>query len=108
MGSCPKEVTGAEDRQDQLHPGTFSASTGLLPLRGSGTMSVPTGLNSPRRNMGVILRKRANRASLPSIPVSKQEPSFARHASGRGQTDWLGDRSPSRCAVLGCFGALQR
>ncbi|XP_044235551.2 TOG array regulator of axonemal microtubules protein 2 [Ursus arctos] len=54
---------------------------GLLPLRGSGTMSVPTGLNSPRRNMGVILRKRANRASLPSIPVSKQEPSFARHAS---------------------------
>uniref|UniRef100_A0A452V2G2 TOG array regulator of axonemal microtubules 2 n=1 Tax=Ursus maritimus TaxID=29073 RepID=A0A452V2G2_URSMA len=54
---------------------------GLLPLRGSGTMSVPMGLNSPRRNMGVILRKRANRASLPSIPVSKQEPSFARHAS---------------------------
>uniref|UniRef100_A0A8C7BCS6 TOG array regulator of axonemal microtubules 2 n=1 Tax=Neovison vison TaxID=452646 RepID=A0A8C7BCS6_NEOVI len=54
---------------------------GLLPLRGSGTMSVPTGLSSPRRNMGGILRKRANRASLPSIPVSKREPSFARHAS---------------------------
>ncbi|XP_059044704.1 TOG array regulator of axonemal microtubules protein 2 [Mustela lutreola] len=54
---------------------------GLLPLRGSGTMSVPTGLSSPRRNIGGILRKRANRASLPSIPVSKREPSFARHAS---------------------------
>ncbi|XP_032247569.1 TOG array regulator of axonemal microtubules protein 2 [Phoca vitulina] len=54
---------------------------GLLPLRGSRTMSVPTGLSSPRRNIGGILRKRANRASLPSIPVSKQEPSFARHAS---------------------------
>ncbi|KAF0876287.1 TGRM2 protein, partial [Crocuta crocuta] len=54
---------------------------GLLPLRGSGTLSVPTGLSIPRRNMGVALRKRANRASLPSIPVSKQEPSFARHAS---------------------------
>ncbi|XP_045835405.1 TOG array regulator of axonemal microtubules protein 2 [Meles meles] len=54
---------------------------GLLPLRGSGTMSVPTGLSSPRRNIGGILRKRANRASLPSIPISKQEPSFARHAS---------------------------
>ncbi|XP_029792185.1 TOG array regulator of axonemal microtubules protein 2 isoform X2 [Suricata suricatta] len=54
---------------------------GLLPLRGSGTLSVPTGLNIPRRNMGVALRKRANRASLPSIPVSKQEPNFARHAS---------------------------
>ncbi|KAM4803793.1 TOG array regulator of axonemal microtubules protein 2 [Urocitellus parryii] len=55
---------------------------GLLPLRGSGTLSVPTRMNSPRRNnIGIILRKRANRSSLPSIPVSKQEPSFARHAS---------------------------
>ncbi|KAM6221126.1 TOG array regulator of axonemal microtubules protein 2 [Rhynchocyon petersi] len=55
---------------------------GLLPLRGSGTQSVPTGLSSPRRNnVGLILRNRANRSSLPSIPVSKQEPSFARHAS---------------------------
>ncbi|KAJ8796292.1 hypothetical protein J1605_018089 [Eschrichtius robustus] len=52
---------------------------GLLTLRGSGTLSVPTGLSSPCRN--VILKKRANRASLPSIPVSKQELSFARHAS---------------------------
>ncbi|XP_064350719.1 TOG array regulator of axonemal microtubules protein 2 isoform X2 [Camelus dromedarius] len=59
-----------------------SMKEGLLPLRGSRTLSVPTGLSSPcRNNMGVILRKRANRASLPSIPVSKQEPSFARHAS---------------------------
>ncbi|XP_015864465.1 TOG array regulator of axonemal microtubules protein 2 isoform X1 [Peromyscus maniculatus bairdii] len=59
-----------------------SAKEGLLPLRGSGTLSVPTGLSSPRRNnVGALLRKRANRASLPSIPVSKQEPSFARHAS---------------------------
>uniref|UniRef100_A0A8C9UM91 TOG array regulator of axonemal microtubules 2 n=1 Tax=Spermophilus dauricus TaxID=99837 RepID=A0A8C9UM91_SPEDA len=55
---------------------------GLLPLRGSGTLSVPTRMNSPcRNNIGIILRKRANRSSLPSIPVSKQEPSFARHAS---------------------------
>ncbi|XP_006880746.1 PREDICTED: protein FAM179A [Elephantulus edwardii] len=54
---------------------------GLLPLRGSGTQSVPMGLSSPRRNVGLILRKRANRSSLPSIPVSKKEPSFARHAS---------------------------
>nr|XP_012643784.1 crescerin-2 isoform X3 [Microcebus murinus] len=54
---------------------------GLLPLRGSGTLSVPTGLGSPRRDIGGTLRKRANRSSLPSIPVSKQEPRFARHAS---------------------------
>uniref|UniRef100_A0A8C0CWZ0 TOG array regulator of axonemal microtubules 2 n=1 Tax=Balaenoptera musculus TaxID=9771 RepID=A0A8C0CWZ0_BALMU len=55
---------------------------GLLTLRGSGTLSVPTGLSGPcRNNIGVILKKRANQASLPSIPVSKQELSFARHAS---------------------------
>ncbi|XP_059799640.1 TOG array regulator of axonemal microtubules protein 2 isoform X1 [Balaenoptera ricei] len=55
---------------------------GLLTLRGSGTLSVPTGLSGPcRNNIGVIPKKRANRASLSSIPVSKQELSFARHAS---------------------------
>ncbi|KFO23318.1 Protein FAM179A [Fukomys damarensis] len=55
---------------------------GLLPLRGSGTLSVPTRLSSPCRNSGgVLLRKRANRSSLPSIPVSRPEPRFARHAS---------------------------
>ncbi|KAK1333184.1 hypothetical protein QTO34_006721 [Cnephaeus nilssonii] len=59
-----------------------SMKEGLLPLRGRGTLSVPAGISSPRRhNPGVVLRKRANRASLPSIPVSKQEPCFARHAS---------------------------
>uniref|UniRef100_A0A8D2JSW7 TOG array regulator of axonemal microtubules 2 n=1 Tax=Sciurus vulgaris TaxID=55149 RepID=A0A8D2JSW7_SCIVU len=68
---------------------------GLLPLRGSGTLSVPTGLNSPRRNnIGVILRKRANRSSLPSIPVSKQEPSFARHASANSLPAMLTLASP--------------
>ncbi|KAM4866906.1 TOG array regulator of axonemal microtubules protein 2 [Thomomys bottae] len=65
-----------------LGPRRALVKEGLLPLRGSGTQSVPTGASSPHRNnMGVILRKRANRSSLPSIPVSKQEPSFARHAS---------------------------
>nr|XP_039319862.1 TOG array regulator of axonemal microtubules protein 2 isoform X2 [Saimiri boliviensis boliviensis] len=55
---------------------------GLLPLRSSRTLSVPTRLSSPCRNdVGIILRKRASRASLPSIPVSKQEPRFTRHAS---------------------------
>ncbi|XP_029387513.1 TOG array regulator of axonemal microtubules protein 2 [Mus pahari] len=59
-----------------------SAKEGLLPLRGSGALSEPAGMSSPRRNnIGVLQRKRANRASLPSIPVSKQEPGFARHAS---------------------------
>ncbi|XP_006524462.1 TOG array regulator of axonemal microtubules protein 2 isoform X4 [Mus musculus] len=59
-----------------------SAKEGLLPLRGSGALSEPAGMSSPRRNnMGALQRKRANRASLPSIPVSKQEPGFARHAS---------------------------
>ncbi|XP_053445056.1 TOG array regulator of axonemal microtubules protein 2 isoform X2 [Nycticebus coucang] len=70
---------------------------GLLPLRGSGTLSVPTGLRSPRRDdAGTALRRRANRSSLPSIPVSKREPCFARHASANslpavltlGSPDW--------------------
>uniref|UniRef100_A0A8C6QUB1 TOG array regulator of axonemal microtubules 2 n=2 Tax=Nannospalax galili TaxID=1026970 RepID=A0A8C6QUB1_NANGA len=76
----------AEPERELASQGTEPQRTlvkeGLLPLRGSGTLSVPTGLSNPRRNnVGVIPRKRANRASLPSIPVSKQEPSFARHAS---------------------------
>ncbi|XP_051026038.1 TOG array regulator of axonemal microtubules protein 2 [Acomys russatus] len=74
--------TGRESASQGLGTWRTSAKEGLLPLRGSGTLSVPTGMSSPRRNnVGVLLRKRANRASLPSIPVSKQEPSFARHAS---------------------------
>lgn len=56
---------------------------------------MPAGISSPRRhNPGVVLRKRANRASLPSIPVSKQEPCFARHASGGAQTGGWGARAP--------------
>lgn len=71
----------ARDVKNPLSQGFIS--TGLLPLRGSGALSEPAGMNSPRRNnIGALQRKRANRASLPSIPVSKQEPGFARHASG--------------------------
>ncbi|XP_077008611.1 TOG array regulator of axonemal microtubules protein 2 isoform X1 [Tamandua tetradactyla] len=65
-----------------LGSGRTLMKEGLLPLRGSGTLSVPTGLSSPRGSaVGTVLRKRANRSSLPSIPVSKQEPGLARHAS---------------------------
>ena len=106
MGPFPKGGSGA--RQDWLCPRTFSASAGLLPLRGSGTLSVPTGLSSPRRNnLGVILRKRASRASLPSIPISKKEPSFARHASGGAQTTSWGAHIRLLVCCLGCLGAWQ-
>eukprot|EP00073_Rattus_norvegicus_P047698 XP_017449898.1 PREDICTED: protein FAM179A isoform X3 [Rattus norvegicus] len=72
-----------------------SAKEGLLPLRGSGTLSEPTGMSSPRRNnIGVLQRKRANRASLPNIPVSKQEPGFARHASANSLPAMLTLGSP--------------
>lgn len=77
--------------------GTRRTSTkeGLLPLRGSGTLSEPTGMSSPRRNnIGVLQRKRANRASLPNIPVSKQEPGFARHASANSLPAMLTLGSP--------------
>ncbi|XP_060044404.1 TOG array regulator of axonemal microtubules protein 2 [Erinaceus europaeus] len=81
----------------------------LLPLRGSGTQSVPTGLGSPRRStLGAPLRCRANRASLPSLPVSKQEPSFARHASANslpavltlGSPEWEDDEEELDLRVL--------
>nr|XP_040126845.1 TOG array regulator of axonemal microtubules protein 2 [Ictidomys tridecemlineatus] len=121
------EDLGPQERQDQLSSRTFFVSTGLLPLRGSGTLSVPTRMNSPRRNnIGIILRKRANRSSLPSIPVSKQEPSFARHASANslpavltlGSPEWedeedeMGLRGfkelrPFSNAELGLMDALQ-
>lgn len=72
-----------------------SSKEGLLPLRGSGTLSEPTGMSSPRRNnIGALQRKRANRASLPSIPVSKQEPGFARHASANSLPAMLTLGSP--------------
>lgn len=103
-GPFPKGDTGAGEGQARRGARTSSASTGLLPLRGSGTLSVPTGLSSPRRNnISATLRKRANRASLPCIPVSKQEPSFARHASGGAQTD--SGTCPACSAALGHFGA---
>lgn len=66
---------------------------------------MPTGISSPRRNnVGVIPRKRANRASLPSIPVSRQEPSFARHASGGAQTGRRGARVPFAGLALDVVG----
>ncbi|XP_063086484.1 TOG array regulator of axonemal microtubules protein 2 isoform X2 [Cavia porcellus] len=81
---------------------------GLLPLRGSGTLSVPTGQSSPCRNSSTLLRKRANRSSLPSIPVSKQEPSFARHASANslpavlslGSPDWKEEEEEMDLRIL--------
>ncbi|XP_063552048.1 TOG array regulator of axonemal microtubules protein 2 isoform X3 [Gorilla gorilla gorilla] len=74
--------TGQELTPQGLGSQRAFTKEGLLPLWGSGTLSVPTRLSDPRRNdVGIILRKWASRASLPSIPVSRQEPRFARHAS---------------------------
>uniref|UniRef100_A0A4X2LYQ2 TOG array regulator of axonemal microtubules 2 n=1 Tax=Vombatus ursinus TaxID=29139 RepID=A0A4X2LYQ2_VOMUR len=55
---------------------------GLIPLRNGGPLSVSTKLGSPcRTSLGIILKKRANRSSLPSLPVVNQGPRFTRHAS---------------------------
>ncbi|XP_036605817.1 TOG array regulator of axonemal microtubules protein 2 [Trichosurus vulpecula] len=55
---------------------------GLIPLYSGGSLSVSTKLGSPfRTSLGIILKKRANRSSLPSIPVVTQGPRFTRHAS---------------------------
>ncbi|XP_074065892.1 TOG array regulator of axonemal microtubules protein 2 isoform X2 [Macrotis lagotis] len=55
---------------------------GLIPLHSGGSLSVSSKLGSPcRTSLGIILKKRANRSSLPNIPVINQGPCFTRHAS---------------------------
>ncbi|XP_043842638.1 TOG array regulator of axonemal microtubules protein 2 [Dromiciops gliroides] len=55
---------------------------GFIPLHSGGSLSVSSKLGSPcRTSLGIILKKRANRSSLPSIPVTSQGPRFTRHAS---------------------------
>uniref|UniRef100_A0A8C6AYD1 TOG array regulator of axonemal microtubules 2 n=1 Tax=Monodon monoceros TaxID=40151 RepID=A0A8C6AYD1_MONMO len=66
----PERERGRELASQSLGSWRTLMKEGLLTLRGSGTLSVPTELSSPcRNNTDVILKKRADRASRPSIPV---------------------------------------
>uniref|UniRef100_A0A5F8H9U3 TOG array regulator of axonemal microtubules 2 n=1 Tax=Monodelphis domestica TaxID=13616 RepID=A0A5F8H9U3_MONDO len=77
-----------EERQrekDSLSQSLSSRSMikeGLIPLHSGGSLSASAKLGSPcRTSLSIILKKRANRSSLPSIPVTSRGPRFTRHAS---------------------------
>ncbi|NXS69346.1 TGRM2 protein, partial [Pandion haliaetus] len=55
-------------------------SFGLPPVNGTDSISTSTS-NAPRECTGTTLRKRVNRPSLPSIPVTSQGGSFPRSSS---------------------------
>uniref|UniRef100_A0A8C9BQ35 TOG array regulator of axonemal microtubules 2 n=1 Tax=Phocoena sinus TaxID=42100 RepID=A0A8C9BQ35_PHOSS len=77
----PERERGRELASQSLGSRRTLMKEGLLTLRGSGTLSVPAGLSSPcRNNTDVILKKRADRASLPSIPVRSRNSAFAAHS----------------------------
>ncbi|XP_054839018.1 TOG array regulator of axonemal microtubules protein 2 isoform X2 [Eublepharis macularius] len=69
-----------KDRSDQLQR---TAQEGSGPLNSSeATIPVPFSLSNPSRApVGIALKKRVNRPSLPSIPVINHDSSFLRHAS---------------------------
>ncbi|XP_068927913.1 TOG array regulator of axonemal microtubules protein 2 [Petaurus breviceps papuanus] len=83
---------GREREKDFLSQSLSSRSMikeGIIPLHNGGSLSVSAKLGSPcRTSLGIILKKRANRSSLPSIPVVTQGPRFTRHASGKAQPDF--------------------
>nr|XP_056708916.1 TOG array regulator of axonemal microtubules protein 2 [Euleptes europaea] len=75
-----KEKERSMKLQDQLQR-IAQEGSGLLNSSG-GTIPVTFSLtNSPRAPIGIALKKRVNRPSLPSIPVINQDSSFLRHAS---------------------------
>ncbi|XP_013908148.1 PREDICTED: protein FAM179A [Thamnophis sirtalis] len=67
--------TGRDSGNDQLFGGSSW-------LNHNGATPVTLNLSNPcRASVGMALRKRVNRPSLPSIPVISQESNFLRHAS---------------------------
>ncbi|XP_061480949.1 TOG array regulator of axonemal microtubules protein 2 isoform X2 [Rhineura floridana] len=65
--------------QDQLQK---TACEGSGPLKSNATTPVALSLSNPcRAPVGMALKKRVNRPSLPSIPVINHDSSFLRHAS---------------------------
>ncbi|XP_072490186.1 TOG array regulator of axonemal microtubules protein 2 isoform X2 [Notamacropus eugenii] len=82
---------------------------GLIPLHSGGSLSVSAKLGSPcRTSLSIVLKKRANRSSLPSIPVVTQGPRFTRHASANslpavfrvGSPEWEEEEPLDNCKEL--------
>ncbi|XP_074844507.1 TOG array regulator of axonemal microtubules protein 2 [Carettochelys insculpta] len=86
-----KEIEREKERCLQLHeqlqsinPGVIAqeVSTGFGPLNANGIISITSGTSNPcRAKVGIALKKRLNRSSLPSIPIINHDSSFLRHSS---------------------------
>ncbi|EMP24519.1 hypothetical protein UY3_18444 [Chelonia mydas] len=83
-----KEKEREKERSLQLHeqlqnvdPGVI-AQEGFGPLNTNGIISVTPNVSNPcRASVGMALKKRVNRPSLPSIPIINHDSSFMRHSS---------------------------
>ncbi|XP_037751499.1 TOG array regulator of axonemal microtubules protein 2 isoform X1 [Chelonia mydas] len=86
-----KEKEREKERSLQLHeqlqnvdPGVIAQEvpTGFGPLNTNGIISVTPNVSNPcRASVGMALKKRVNRPSLPSIPIINHDSSFMRHSS---------------------------
>ncbi|CAM5102400.1 unnamed protein product [Eretmochelys imbricata] len=86
-----KEKEREKERSLQLHeqlqnidPGVIAQElpTGFGPLNTNGIISITPNVSNPcRASVGMALKKRVNRPSLPSIPIINHDSSFMRHSS---------------------------
>ncbi|XP_048699378.2 LOW QUALITY PROTEIN: TOG array regulator of axonemal microtubules protein 2 [Caretta caretta] len=86
-----KEKEREKERSLQLHeqlqnvdPGVIAQEvpTGFGPLNTNGIISIAPNVSNPcRASVGMALKKRVNRPSLPSIPIINHDSSFMRHSS---------------------------
>nr|XP_042704462.1 TOG array regulator of axonemal microtubules protein 2 [Chrysemys picta bellii] len=86
-----KEKEREKERSLQLHeqlqnvdPGAIAQEvpTGFGLLNTNGIISITPNVTNPcRASVGIALKKRVNRPSLPSIPIINHDSSFMRHSS---------------------------
>ncbi|XP_025036776.2 TOG array regulator of axonemal microtubules protein 2 isoform X1 [Pelodiscus sinensis] len=75
------------DELNSLDPGATAqevstGSTGFGPLNTNGNISITPNMSNPcRTSVGIALKKRINRPSLPSIPIINHDSSHLRHSS---------------------------
>ncbi|XP_067421480.1 TOG array regulator of axonemal microtubules protein 2 [Emydura macquarii macquarii] len=83
-----KEKEKEKERSLQLHEQPQSIDPGVIAQKGFGPLnaneinSITPSLSNPcRASVGIALKKRVNRPSLPSIPIINQDSSFLQNSS---------------------------
>ncbi|KAH1173399.1 TOG array regulator of axonemal microtubules protein 2 [Mauremys mutica] len=86
-----KEKEREKERSLQLHEQLQNVDTGVIAqevptgfglLNTNGIISITPNVTNPcRASVGIALKKRVNRPSLPSIPIINHDSSFMRHSS---------------------------